>query len=545
MAFAVALFSPILYLIFSALWAVFISLPFLILNGIFNAIKFFGFEFFQIIAFGTSDPTKLGVNAVPAAFLGAVIISIALLVIAFLIVIIKYQFSGKESKEGQISIKSSVRAVLPAIAIIVLIPLILFFFNLLMTVGFDLINRALTLDDSKNNLSVIQKMYEELNAEFPSIKGHLESNGNFYGPNFGEWFNWAVSSPIELGVKFVVNMIVGWGSLFIIGGIAISVVVKSFHLLFLFIISPFVAAHSIADGGKNIHKWKEIYIQKNLGMLTQIASLQFYLIFIIAIGKYFKTGLNNVDFGTKILLQLIVYLGAAAAIKSLSKIIIGFVGETVEDGDAKDAFGALKNGFKFANGLVKFGAGVAVGGLAGGAAKTILGGAAKGGISGLAKGLGRAGINKAGQGINKMRARKSGMSTEAANNFANAGENKGNAQAQNQNLKALKKQASFEGDQTKQQQSWMEYATSSPDNYRKATNARVETMNKAISDKRAEIEQLSSANKNDAMINEQIKVKMKELNNLENDRHKYVVEAKKIAKSLEWDTIDFLARHTK
>ncbi|WP_410174250.1 Mbov_0396 family ICE element transmembrane protein [Mycoplasmopsis cynos] len=535
---ASALLSPIFYALFGVFWGIFISFPFLLLNGIFYAIKFFGFEFFQVLAFGTSDPEKLGSNSVPAAFLGAAIISIALLLISIIIVVIKYHFGGKDTKEGQTSIKTALKNVIPAISIIVFIPLILFLFNLLMMVAFESLEKALSLSEyGSSKLNVIEKIYISLNSDYPSVKEAMETKGIFAPPSYTEWFTPFLFSPWDIGIRFLINAIVGWTTLTILGGIVISVVVKVFHLFFLFIISPFVAVSSVMDGGKNLHKWKEMYIQKNLAILTQTIAIQFYLIFVIGIEKYLTelkngTRLNTVaKTGLLPLLQIIIYCGSAVAIKSLSNLVVSFIGESTTQDDLKSAMAPFKTGLKLASGVAMAAGAVA----SGGATLGVM--AAKGGVSGLIGGtIGKA-INGTRQSISYGKQTSAGFSKEGAKMFSNSGVNKNNINAQKENLAEMKSLA--HGVENTGSIAEQAKAFENPEAFRNMATSNYDNYQKEIDWNKSQLSLLENkANKTKDEINTIQRMK-NEIKDMEFRKEAYANRTNALLSKLQWEKANF------
>ena len=56
----------------------------------------------------------------------------------------------------------------------------------------------------------------------------------------------------------------------------LTLVQKVFQQFFLFILSPFIAAASIADDGKRMKQWQDMYMAKSFAILGLIISIQLF-----------------------------------------------------------------------------------------------------------------------------------------------------------------------------------------------------------------------------------------------------------------------------
>ena len=74
-SFASVLFAPLMYMLYTLFWGILVSLPFLLIHGLFKAAKFFGFDLINIIIFGKTDAT-ISFKNLPFAFIAFAIYSL-------------------------------------------------------------------------------------------------------------------------------------------------------------------------------------------------------------------------------------------------------------------------------------------------------------------------------------------------------------------------------------------------------------------------------------------------------------------------------------
>ncbi|SYV89974.1 Uncharacterised protein, partial [Metamycoplasma alkalescens] len=60
----------------------------------------------------------------------------------------------------------------------------------------------------------------------------------------------------------------------------VSFSAKIFQQFFLFVISPFIAAASVADDGKRMKQFQEMYASKSFAILGLVVGVQLYSVFI-------------------------------------------------------------------------------------------------------------------------------------------------------------------------------------------------------------------------------------------------------------------------
>jgi hypothetical protein len=96
------LLSPILYAIFALFWGIFISFPFLILQGLFKVARFFGFELINYIIFKVNPGEyTFSFSDLPAAFLAFLLYGLIFTIIFIIISFAKYQI-GKKNKNQNV-----------------------------------------------------------------------------------------------------------------------------------------------------------------------------------------------------------------------------------------------------------------------------------------------------------------------------------------------------------------------------------------------------------------------------------------------------------
>jgi len=114
--FTIAL-SPVLYLVYSLFWGIFISFPFLILQGLFKAARFFGFEFINYIIFKVEPGDyNFSFSNLPFAFLAFLLYGLLFTVIFIIFSFIKYQLAkrNKNNNMEHLKFKNVLRASLSA-----------------------------------------------------------------------------------------------------------------------------------------------------------------------------------------------------------------------------------------------------------------------------------------------------------------------------------------------------------------------------------------------------------------------------------------------
>ena len=396
-SFSSMLFAPLMYMFYTLFWGILVSLPFLLIHGLFKAAKFFGFDLINIIIFGKTDAT-ISFKNLPFAFIAFAIYALFFFFIFMMIAFIRHGLKPKDLN-SQKRLRKVFAQSGKALLFIVLIPFAMFLINFLSAILFDFADKALTAGDNVG--SIASKIYISINnnASFT----HSSVNGTFSPPGMDTFMADNLSNLAGSGITLLKSAIIGWFVLIFLGSILVNVVQKSLQQLSLLVLAPVVGAKSIDDEGKALIAWKEQYVETTLSIFINLLSLQFYSLFIsLVIPPIQKQFANNAFNG---ILQLVAFIGAAAAAKGLNKLISALLNISISSGDG------WKNVRRIASGALRFGTATVTAGAAvasGGA--TLAATAAKGGAANVLGGLIGKGVNVARVGANRRIASGLGMS---------------------------------------------------------------------------------------------------------------------------------------
>ncbi|WP_412031237.1 Mbov_0396 family ICE element transmembrane protein [Metamycoplasma buccale] len=416
--FTIAL-SPVLYLVFSLFWGIFISFPFLILQGLFKAARFFGFELLNLIIFQVepSDYT-FSFSKLPIAFLAFLIYGLLFTIIFIIFSFIKYQLAkrNKNSNMEHLRFKNVLRASLSAFLWALLLPFMIFILNLVSAIVFKYFTNILQLQ-SGTKADVISQLYASLNSTkgIPDdwVKDSVEK-GQFAPLGFDIFLAKSIPSSLPVALIFIKNMVVAWMCLIILGAILVDILRNSLMQFTLFLISPLVAAKSIDDNGKSLMNWKNAFIQSAISIFLSLLSLNFFIIFILVLDPI-KTKLSYLQ----IIGDLVIYIGAAYATKSINKLIGDILDIQVSNFGFKKAAQFIRGGVKLGTATAAAGAAVASGGATLGATL------AKGGFANTVGGLLGKATNLSKVANNKGIAKSMGMSKDfIKSTLASVGKNK-------------------------------------------------------------------------------------------------------------------------
>ena len=410
-----AALSPVLYLVFSLFWGIFISFPFLILQGLFKAASFFGFEALNYLIFKI-EPGEytFRFSNLPIAFLAFLIYGLIFTIIFIIFSFIKYQLAKRKQNSNMehLKFKNVLKASLSAFLWSLLLPFMIFILNLVSAIVFKYFTNILQLQ-SNTNADVISQLYAALNNNEDWVKDSV-AKGQFAPLAFEEFFKKSIPSSLPVGLIFIKNMVVAWMCLIMLGAILVDVIRNSLMQFTLFLISPLVAAKSVDDNGKSLMNWKNAFIQSAISIFMSLLSLNFFIIFILVLDPI-KSKLSYL----KIIGDLIIYIGAAYATKSINKLIGDVLDIQVSNFGFKKAAQFIRGGVKLGAATAAAGAAVASGGATLGVTL------AKGGFANTVGGLLGKATNIAKVSGNKSIAKSMGMSKDfIKSTFASVGKNK-------------------------------------------------------------------------------------------------------------------------
>ena len=410
-----AALSPVLYLVFSLFWGIFISFPFLILQGLFKAASFFGFEALNYLIFKI-EPGEytFRFSNLPIAFLAFLIYGLIFTIIFIIFSFIKYQLAKRKQNGNMehLKFKNVLKASLSAFLWSLLLPFMIFILNLVSAIVFKYFTNILQLQSS-TKADVISQLYAALNNNEDWVKYSIEQ-GQFAPLEFKQFFAKSIPSSLPVGLIFIKNMVVAWMCLIMLGAILVDVIRNSLMQFTLFLISPLVAAKSVDDNGKSLMNWKNAFIQSAISIFMSLLSLNFFIIFILVLDPI-KSKLSYL----KIIGDLVIYIGAAYATKSINKLIGDVLDIKVSNFGFKKATQFIRGGVKLGAATSAAGAAVASGGATLGATL------AKGGFANTVGGLLGKATNLSKVANNKGIAKGMGMSKDfIKSTFASVGKNK-------------------------------------------------------------------------------------------------------------------------
>lgn len=410
-----AALSPVLYLVFSLFWGIFISFPFLILQGLFKAASFFGFEALNYLIFKI-EPGEytFRFSNLPIAFLAFLIYGLIFTIIFIIFSFIKYQLAERKQNGNMehLKFKNVLKASLSAFLWSLLLPFMIFILNLVSAIVFKYFTNILQLQ-SGTKADVISQLYAALNNNEDWVKYSVEQ-GQFAPLEFKQFFAKSIPSSLPVGLIFIKNMVVAWMCLIMLGAILVDVIRNSLMQFTLFLISPLVAAKSVDDNGKSLMNWKNAFIQSAISIFMSLLSLNFFIIFILVLDPI-KSKLSYL----KIIGDLVIYIGAAYATKSINKLIGDVLDIKVSNFGFKKATQFIRGGVKLGAATAAAGATVASGGATLGATL------AKGGFANTVGGLLGKATNLSKVANNKGIAKGMGMSKDfIKSTFASVGKNK-------------------------------------------------------------------------------------------------------------------------
>lgn len=410
-----AALSPVLYLVFSLFWGIFISFPFLILQGLFKAASFFGFEALNYLIFKI-EPGEytFRFSNLPIAFLAFLIYGLIFTIIFIIFSFIKYQLAKRKQNSNMehLKFKNVLKASLSAFLWSLLLPFMIFILNLVSAIVFKYFTNILQLQ-SNTKADVISQLYAALNNNEDWVKYSVEQ-GQFAPLEFKQFFAKSIPSSLPVALIFIKNMVVAWMCLIMLGAILVDVIRNSLMQFTLFLISPLVAAKSVDDNGKSLMNWKNAFIQSAISIFMSLLSLNFFIIFILVLDPI-KSKLSYL----KIIGDLVIYIGAAYATKSINKLIGDVLDIKVSNFGFKKATQFIRGGVKLGAATAAAGATVASGGATLGATL------AKGGFANTVGGLLGKATNLSKVANNKNIAKGMGMSKDfIKSTFASVGKNK-------------------------------------------------------------------------------------------------------------------------
>lgn len=337
------MFNKICYGVFMMGYGPFVILMLIAIGLITQLFQLIASGLPQYLLFGISLGDSIKNASLPNLFVRLAIISILVFAIMFVLSAIRMHFY----KEGQanpirIAMKNSIVGTLWLIGV----PIGLFLFNTFVNIIMDLILNGAGMP---LNQTIFMSLH---NPEWKITKS--------------EWAQIAKNKfyiPFEIYEKFKF----GEGIMLVFIGAAVSVatlipfamglltlVQKVFQQFFLFILSPFIAAASIADDGKRMKQWQDMYMAKSFAILGLIISIQLFGAFLTRAVGWTRT-LKNLHYALQVLMIFGLAAGGAVATNGIGSEITAFVGESAS---VRETMSETKG--MIASGMALAGAGGAV-----------------------------------------------------------------------------------------------------------------------------------------------------------------------------------------
>ncbi|UZK63974.1 hypothetical protein MNF30_03350 [Mycoplasma mycoides subsp. capri] len=313
-----------------------VYIPLMLLEYILKAFITIGIGLPQYLLFGIPINGKFSDVQLPSMFLRIAIISIFVFAILFVVSAIRVQFQ-KEDQESpiKIALKNSIYGTIWLIGI----PVGLFVFH-------TIINILTSLILGGNNISLSKTLFLSLrNPEWKNIPVSLWEDI----ANKGYSIDYSTYVKFEWGQGILLNIVGGLISIATLIPFALAIltlVQKIFQQLFLFIISPFIAASSVSDDGRRMKQFQEMYASKSFVVLGMIIALQLYAVYVTRAQRWIGT-IQDEAWWYEIILFFAILVGGGVAAMGITNEIAAFVGESASAretmGETKNLFGSVKS----------------------------------------------------------------------------------------------------------------------------------------------------------------------------------------------------------
>ncbi|WP_373439642.1 Mbov_0396 family ICE element transmembrane protein [Metamycoplasma equirhinis] len=304
-------YLPVHYIIFTFLWGVLVSAPFLIMEGLINGLKFLTFDLPSLLIFG-KPVNQLDLQALTHRPMHFIIFSFIALVIwlaIFVFKLISIRAKYKDQKIANIKTRKLIKAIVSALIFTLLVPIALFFLNYGAAKLLELVNISISYGTKNPNSSIIQNLYN-------SIIGY-ETTG--FNPPTLSWFVEKSATAFGAAPRFLMCALVGITLCWITIQLASKIIKAILYQFVLFIISPVVAATSIANENRGLKLWIDSYYSKALFVLTGNLTFGILGILITAIGTLTdKITLNELS---AIVLRSLFYVSSFYAAREASQFI--------------------------------------------------------------------------------------------------------------------------------------------------------------------------------------------------------------------------------
>ncbi|ENY68800.1 Hypothetical protein MAU_2850 [Metamycoplasma auris 15026] len=325
------MFTHLLYGLFIAFYTIFVRLPLTLVDLVAKTYNLISTSLPQYLMFGIKPGQSFADAQLPTLFLRLTIISVFVFAILFVMSAVRVQFQ----KSDQVSpISVAMKRSLLGTLIIVGIPILLYLFTMIINV---LMNLILGGDGVSIGQSIFDSLYDKKWASsgisFAEWRKPDPGAGNFHIP-YGIYKNLPKGAT---GQIIFMGAFLGFGTLIPLAMGLIVLVTKVFQQFFLFIISPFIVSASVADDGKRMKQWMEMYAAKSYAILGMLIGMQILVIWTQKSVGWANT--LNMSYFARFILMVGLIVGGAVSVSSLTDIVTSFAGESAS---AKESFASTK-----------------------------------------------------------------------------------------------------------------------------------------------------------------------------------------------------------
>lgn len=281
------LLQKIQYGIFSAFWHILVFLPAWVLSIVQALVEFIAVKLPLYLLFGGEE---INFNSTVFIRYG----SFALICVFIMIGILLYKFiQARKSDEAVLSFKDTLIRSLYAIFLMIGIPLIIWFINMVFSVFYLAIKQLLSGDGPSNLASYLLK---SLTPKFCSSSGTEEWNknlANFHAISFSNWKQMETSG-ILLIIEIFVSIV---AILYVMVGVMIRVIKTTTYEFSYFLFLPFAISKAVGNEGMSLKKWWAKYLECVLSLLIILIALIVFGILISVIFEFTPKLLKDITQG--------------------------------------------------------------------------------------------------------------------------------------------------------------------------------------------------------------------------------------------------------
>lgn len=329
------MFTWLLYAIFIAVYTMFVRLPLILIDLVAKTYTLISTSLPQYLMFGIKPGQSFTDAQLPTLFLRLTIISVFVFAILFILSAVRVQFQKRDEVSPiSVAMKRSLLGVL----IIIGIPILLYLFTMIINILMNLILGG-------EGVSIGQSIFESLYDKTWAAKGLSFTTWKQSDPEMGS-FHISHSTYKKLpdgstGQILFMGAFLGFGTLVPLGAGLIVLVTKVFQQFFLFIISPFIVSASVADDGKRMKQWMEMYAAKAYAILGMLIGMQMLVVWTTKSVGWANT--LNMNYFARFILMVGLIIGGVVSVSSLTDIVASFAGESAS---AKEALASTKASLK-------------------------------------------------------------------------------------------------------------------------------------------------------------------------------------------------------